>query len=268
MGIGCASSNELCRPKGGGTVTLSFKERLQRRDRLIGTVLTLPITELAEICCDAGFDWLFLDMEHGLLGVPDVQRICQVVAGRCACLVRVPANEDVWIKKALDIGVTGIIVPLVNTPQEAAKSVLHSKYPPEGARSVGITRAHGYGASFQAYVEIANRQTVVVVQVEHIESVHNIDTILEIAGVDAVFVGPYDLSASLGKTGQLTHPEVQAAVARVQSACVDKHFPAGIFAGESNAAKVALEAGYTLVAVGMDIMLFSSVARQVVAALK
>jgi 2-dehydro-3-deoxyglucarate aldolase/4-hydroxy-2-oxoheptanedioate aldolase len=249
-------------------VTLSFKDRLQRRDRLIGTVLTLPVTELAEICCDAGFDWLFLDMEHGLLGIPDVQRICQVVAGRCACLVRVPANEDVWIKKALDIGVNGIIVPLVNTSQEAAKSVLHSKYPPEGARSVGITRAHGYGANFQGYVESANQQTVVVVQVEHIESVDNIDKILQVAGVDAVFVGPYDLSASLGKTGQISDPEVQSAVARVRTACIDKNFPSGIFAWDPSTAKVAIEDGYTLVAVGMDILLFSSVARQVVAVLK
>ena len=249
-------------------MTLSFKERLKRRDRLIGTILTLPVTELAEICCDAGFDWLFLDMEHGLLGISDVQRICQVVAGRCACLVRVPANEDVWIKKALDIGVDGIIVPLVNTSQEAAKSVLRCKYPPEGARSVGITRAHGYGANFQGYVDSANRQTVVVIQVEHIDSVDNIDKILEVEGIDAVFVGPYDLSASLGKTGKISDPEVQSAVARVRSACMERNFPSGIFVWDPSAAKVALHAGYTLMAVGMDILLFSSVARQVTSDLK
>ena len=111
-------------------MTVSFKERLQRRDRLIGIILSLPVPELAEICSKAGFDWLFLDMEHGLLEPADVQRICQVADSHCSCIARIPINEEVWIKKVLDVGVAGLIVPLVNTPEEAARAVRQSKYPP------------------------------------------------------------------------------------------------------------------------------------------
>jgi 2-dehydro-3-deoxyglucarate aldolase/4-hydroxy-2-oxoheptanedioate aldolase len=249
-------------------MTVNFKERLQRRDRLIGTILTLPVPELAEICSDAGFDWLFLDMEHGLLDPSDVQRICQVVGDRCACLARIPVNEEVWIKKVLDVGVAGLIVPLVNTPDEAARAVRQSKYPPEGNRSVGITRAHQYGATFQEYVNSANQQTAVIIQVEHIKSVQNLEKILEVSDVDALFVGPYDLSASLGKPGQIFDEEVQQAILRVKTACAERNFPVGIFARDAETGKAALEAGYTLVAVGLDSILFSAAARRVVKLLK
>ena len=252
----------------GGIMSLNFRERLQRRDRLVGTILSLPSPEVAEMCCDAGFDWLFLDMEHGLLSLADVQRICQVVGGRSACLVRVPVNEGVWIKKVLDIGVTGMIVPLVNTPEEASRAVLQSQYPPDGIRSVGISRAHGYGARFQEYVDEANQQTIVVVQVEHIEAVKNVEKILKVAGVNAILLGPYDLSASLGKPGQIGDPEVQQAISRTKQACDAKGCPTGIFAIDVAAVKAALAKGFTLLAVGMDITLFSTAARQVVASLK
>jgi 2-keto-3-deoxy-L-rhamnonate aldolase RhmA len=249
-------------------MTVTFKERLRRRDRLIGTVLTLPVPELAEICSDAGFDWLFLDMEHGLLDPSDVQRICQVVGNRCPCLTRIPINEEVWIKKVLDVGVAGLIIPLVNTPEEASRAVRQSKYPPEGNRSVGITRAHRYGVQFQEYIHSANQQTAVIIQVEHIRAVQNLEKILEVPDVDALFVGPYDLSASLGKPGQISYEEVQQAIIRVKTACAERNFPVGIFARDAETAKVALETGYTLLAVGLDCILFSTAARRLVELLR
>lgn len=233
----------------------SFKARLKSGQRLIGTILTLPAPELAEIAAGAGFDWLFLDMEHGLLDVAAAQRMAQA-AGACPCLIRVPANEPAWIKKAMDIGAAGLIFPNIKSAEEATRAVGEAKYPPEGVRSVGIGRAHGYGARFAEYVERANLDTTLVAQVEHIDGVRNIEAILGTAGVDAVFVGPFDLSASMGKPGRINDDDVREAIGLIRKACAGRGIPAGIFAPDEAAARAALEDGFTYVCVGMDIALY------------
>jgi 2-keto-3-deoxy-L-rhamnonate aldolase RhmA len=245
-----------------------FKKRLLAKERLIGTLMTLPSPELAEISAGAGFDWLFLDMEHGLLDLGAVQRLVQTVGERCPCLIRVPVNEEVWIKKALDIGPAGLIFPHLNTPEEAASVVRQSKYPPQGARSMGMARAQGYGARFDEYLASANKETTLVAQVEHIDAVRNIDWILDVPGIDAVFIGPYDLSASLNKPGRVGDPDVVEAIGLVRKACEGRGKPAGIFARDSETAAKALEQGFSFVCVGMDVTLFSKIASQVVRELK
>ena len=245
-----------------------FRERLRRGDRLIGTLLGLPSPELAEIAADAGFDWLFIDMEHGSLEARDVQRIVEAVREPPACLVRVPEASETGIKKALDTGAAGIIVPHVNGAGDAARAVHWSKYPPEGGRSVGFSRANRYGARFQENVETANAATVVVAQVEHIDGVRAIDGILGTGGVDAVFIGPYDLSASLGKPGRIQDPDVREAIGTVGAACAARRVPAGIFAAGLDASAKALEEGYTLVCSGIDIGLYARSAGEIVRQLK
>jgi 4-hydroxy-2-oxoheptanedioate aldolase len=245
-----------------------FRTRLLNRERLIGTLLTLPSPELAEICTDAGFDWLLIDMEHGVHDTLSVQRIAQAVGEQCPCIVRVPLNDEVWIKKVLDVGVAGLLIPHVNTGATAAYAVHHSKYPPNGARSIGLSRAHRYGARFQEYLDSANENTAVVVQVEHVDSVRNLEEILGVEGVDGVFVGPYDLSASMNKPGQLADPQVQGAIEHIQQVCTSRNVPTGIFAGNTAAAKQALEQGYTLLGMGSDASIFSGAVRQVVEALR
>jgi 2-keto-3-deoxy-L-rhamnonate aldolase RhmA len=245
----------------------SFKAKLAGGARLVGTILTLPAPELAEIAAGAGFDWLFLDMEHGLLDIVNAQRMVQA-AGTCPCLVRVPANEPVWIKKAMDIGVAGLIFPNIKSAEEAARAVREAKYPPEGVRSVGIGRAHGYGARFAEYVEKANADTTLIAQVEHIEGVQNIDVILAMPGVDAVFVGPFDLSASMGKPGRIGDTDVREAIGIVRKACAARGIPAGIFAPNAEAARAALEEGFTFVSVGMDVTLYSGLAARLLKGLK
>ena len=245
-----------------------FRSRLLQHEPLLGALLTLPSPEVAEILADAGFDWLFIDMEHGLLDLTIVQRIGQAVAGRCACVVRVPTHDAVWIKKVLDIGVAGLIVPQVNTPAQAAEIVRHAKYPPVGVRSVGLARAQGYGAAFDSYVRTANEATAIIVQVEHIESVRNVERIISVAGVDCAFVGPFDLAASMNKMGQINDPEVQATIARVRQACAAKNTPAGIFAPTVERGQAAFADGFTLVAVGMDVTILGGAARKMVEALK
>ncbi len=233
----------------------SFKKRLTSGEKLLGTILTLPAPELAEIAAGAGFDWLFLDMEHGLLDVADAQRMVQA-AGACPCLIRVPANEPAWIKKAMDVGAAGLIFPNIKSTEEARRAIGEAKYPPEGVRSVGIGRAHGYGARFAEYVEKANADTTLVAQVEHIDGVRNIEAILGTPGVDAIFVGPFDLSASMGKPGRIGDSDVRKAIGTVREACAGRGIPAGIFAPDEDAARAALEQGFTYICVGMDVALY------------
>ncbi len=246
----------------------NFRDRLLRGDRLIGTLLSLPSPELVEIASDAGFDWLFLDMEHGALEARDILRLVQAARGPCAPLVRVPENREMWIKKALDTGAAGIIVPHVNSAEDAARAVHWGKYPPEGGRSVGFSRSNRYGTRFQESVESANTETVVIAQVEHIDGVRAIEAILDVSGVDAVFIGPYDLSASLGKPGRIQDLDVRDAVRAVAAACARRKVPAGIFALDIPGAIKALEEGYGLVCSGIDVGLFSQAAAAIIRGLK
>ncbi len=249
-------------------MSAGFRDRLLAREPLVGTLLSLPSPELAEIASAAGFDWLFLDMEHGALGPGDVLRLVQAAREPCACLVRIPETSETGVKKALDTGAAGIIVPHVNAAAEAARAVHWAKYPPEGGRSVGFSRANGYGVRFQENVETANARTVVVAQVEHIDGVRAIGSILDVAGVDAVFIGPYDLSASLGKPGRLQDADVREAVAAVAAACAARKVPVGIFSGDIAASARALGDGYTLVCSGIDIGLYARSAAEIVRGLR
>jgi 2-keto-3-deoxy-L-rhamnonate aldolase RhmA len=239
----------------------NFRDLLKGRSLLFGTMVTISSLELAEIMADAGFDWLFIDLEHSTLGIREAQAVIQAVGSRVAGVLRLPLNDEIWIKKALDIGPAGIIIPQVNSPQEARQAVQWSKYPPEGRRSVGLGRASGYGANFQPYVEQANQQTALIIQAEHIEAVRHIDEILCVEGLDGVLVGPYDLSASMNRTGQVKDPEVQAAVDIVRKACQKRKVPVGIFAATIETAVQYRREGYTLIAAGSDALLAANAAR-------
>lgn len=197
----------------------SFRSRLVGGETLMGAMVTLPTAATAEILADAGFDWLFIDGEHSPLDQSDILSILQAVGHRIACVVRVPAGEEVAIKKVLDLGAAGIIVPQVNTAEEASDVVRFARYAPEGERGVGLARAHGYGFRFQEYLESANEEIAVIVQAENARAVENIEAITKVPGVDAVQLGPYDLSASLGKMGLIDDPLVTAAIDRITNAC-------------------------------------------------
>lgn len=230
----------------------SFRRRLRERSRLLGTLVSLPSPEVAEILATVGYDWLFLDGEHGPLDYLTAQRMIQAVGDRCPCLLRIPLAAEIEVKRALDIGAAGIIVPQVSTAEQAARVVQWCRYPPAGTRGVGIARAHGYGGYFGDYVQGANEEISVVVQVEHIDAVGNVASIAEVAGVDAVFVGPYDLSASMGLMGQVSHADVTAAIATVCDACTRRQMPLGIFSLDPRTLGPYLEQGFSLIAAGCD----------------
>ena len=148
---------------------MNFVERLRQKELLVGTMLTIPSPEVAEMIAKCGFDWLFMDGEHAPLSTLEWQRLMQAAGRRCANVLRVPSLSERDIKKALDIGADGVIVPMVNSAEQARLAVEWSKYPPRGKRGIGLGRAQGYGLDFNDYLANANDDTVVIVQAEHID---------------------------------------------------------------------------------------------------
>ncbi len=239
----------------------TFRTRLKRGDLLLGTVVTLANPAVAEILAGAGFDWLFVDLEHSPMGIIEAQAIQQAVGHKLACILRLPLNDEIWIKKALDSGVAGIMLPQVNTAEDARRAVRLSKYPPQGSRSIGAARANGYGTRVQEYVATANSDALVIAQAESIEAVRNIDSILSVEGLDAILVGPFDLSASMGLIGQVEHASVQAAIAQVRQACQARSIPLGIYAANARLAKAYAAQGFTLVATSTDTVMLDQASR-------
>ncbi len=243
-------------------VRMGFKSRLAGGEKLLGSMITLPCPAVAEILVELGYQWLFVDGEHGPLETAEVLAILQAVGDRVPCIVRVPAAAEVPIKKMLDLGAAGIIAPQVNTAQQAADVVAWSLYAPEGRRGVGLARAHGYGLKFQEYVESANQEVTVIVQAEHAEAVENIEQIAQVPGIDAVLLGPYDLAASLGKMGQVDDPEVTGAIDRITAACQAAGIPLGIFGVTADAIRPYADKGYNLLVAGTDTIFLASAARK------
>lgn len=199
---------------------------------LKGTIVTLGVPQVIEIAIEARFDWVMIDMEHSALTLKDTDTLIATAGDRITTIVRVPGNDPVIIKQVLDLGCDGIMVPMVNSGEEAALAVSAANYPPRGIRSTGVGRAHGYGSRFAEYVSGANDSTIVMVQAEHIRAVNSVEEIVATPGLSALFIGPYDLSASMDLSGKVTHPDMVKAVDTIISACNRNSMPWGIFSME------------------------------------
>ncbi len=219
---------------------------------MIGTLLSISAPQVAELIAMSGFDWVFIDMEHSAMSLESVQNAIQIMEKKILTLVRVPANDEIWIKRVLDTGCDGIIVPMVNSADEARKVVQASKYPVEGRRSVGLARAHKYGAAFKDYIENANKDLVIMIQCEHKEAVKNFDEILKVEGIDSVFIGPYDLSASMGLTGQIAHPDVMASIGSIKDKCREAGMPYGIYSSDTDDMISEIRTGCKFLLTGVD----------------
>lgn len=179
----------------------------------LGSWISLGHPSIAEVMADAGFDWLCIDLEHSVTDYFEAQQLIMAIQGKgLKAFVRVGENNARIIKRILDAGADGIIVPSVNSAVEALKAVKSVKYPPTGNRGVGLARAQGYGFNFESYRDIKTKEIILIVQIEHINAINELDDILNIDGVDGSFIGPYDLSGSLGKPGQWDEPEVVQAL--------------------------------------------------------
>ena len=239
-----------------------FRQRVCSGEVLVGTIVSLNSPQAAEILSDAGFDWLFIDAEHGAYDPLAVEALIQATGDRTPCLVRIPVHEEAWIEKMLDVGASGIIAPQVNTVAQARQVVNYSKYPPQGERGVGVARAQRYGVQFENYLAQANDALLTVIQIEHKDAVDNIRELVTVAGVDVLFIGPYDLSTSLGIPGQVDDPAVQESIAEVLGVCREAGRVPGIFGIAPDTVSRYVEMGFTLVGVGVDAMFLSQAASQ------
>jgi 2-keto-3-deoxy-L-rhamnonate aldolase RhmA len=231
-----------------------LRAAIESRKLLVGTLVSINSCELAEALSGAGLDWLFFDLEHSTVGLSDVQRMIQAVRPPCLTLVRIEQPEPVYIKKALDTGCYGIIVPQVNTPEIAQLVVDAGKYAPLGNRSVGLSRSVSYGRALASAVKMDNDEKSIIVQIEHAMAVENLEKIINVPGVDGVFVGPYDLSSSMGLIGEVKHERVQAAIDRIAISVRKKGLPLGIFVGSDDALGVERKRGFQFIAVGSDLL--------------
>lgn len=249
----------------------SLKASLAKGRLTVGTWLTIPHASVAEILAPHGFDWLCVDMEHSPVGLDQCRGLMAATqAAGLAALVRVGENHPRLIKRVMDAGADGVIAPMVNTRAEAEQAVASVRYPPQGKRGVGLSRAQGYGYGFEAYRDWVHASSVVVVQAEHIQAVENIEEIIAVEGVDAVMVGPYDLSASMGMPGQFHRPEVWKAMDAVVEACARRSVPFGfhVVQPDPDQAMEKIRQGATFLAYGTDFYFLSDAARRGLAVLK
>lgn len=212
-------------------------------------------TAVAEILARAGYDWVCVDLEHGAIDLERMTDIFRTLDGfDCVPVVRLPTNDPVWIRRSLDAGARGIIVPMVNSAGEAKAAVREAKYPPDGVRGFGYSRANRHGVDFESYTAEANEEIAMVMQIEHKDAIADIDNILAVDGVDGVFIGPLDLSGSMGITGQMQHPEMLAALRRFRDASKAQGVSFGmhIVTPDDTNVRNIIEEGYTLLALGLD----------------
>jgi 2-keto-3-deoxy-L-rhamnonate aldolase RhmA len=241
-----------------------LKARLKAGEATIGSWLSVAHPTIAEVMGHAGFDWLIADMEHGLIGIESLQTLMIATQSTpAAALVRVPWNEPVVIKQVLETGPTGLIVPQVSSPEEAQAAVQAASYPPRGIRGIGCQRGAGFGARFDEYLRCGNDELFIGIQIEHPRGVTHINEICAVPGIDLVFVGANDLSASMGLIGQTKHPSVQEAIRNVLAAAKKAGVAAGLMAGNIEEANSRIAEGFQFVGIGHDVGLLNQTCRTI-----
>ena len=238
-----------------------FKRALQAGKQQIGVWNTIPGPVVAELLAGCGFDWMVLDTEHSLTDIPDLMAMLQAVAPYPVNpVVRPQANDAVLIKRVLDLGAQTVLLPYVQTKAEAEAAVRAMHYAPRGFRGVsGMTRASRFGA-VKDYVQRAGEELCLILQVETGEAVDRIQQIATVAGVDAIFIGPSDLAASLGHPGNAGHPEVVAKVEEAIGRLKAVGVPSGILTLDQAFARRCMDLGTTFTAVGVDMALLRGAA--------
>ena len=239
-------------------MTNNIAQLLRSRQRVFGGWTSFGHASITEIFTGAGVDFVGIDLEHSTISQEQAQRIIAAAqAGGAACLPRVASHNGEQIRRLLDSGADGIIVPNVTTPAEVAQILAWCKYPPVGKRGYGIARAQGYGMVFDRYTAEWNRRSAVILQIESIESVKVVDQLLQPDGVDGVMVGPYDMSGSLGIPGQLTDPRVTEACARVVEVCrkYGKACGTQLIEPTAEGIEAAFAQGYTFVVLASDVFI-------------
>lgn len=242
-----------------------LKESLRRREKLFAAWISYSHPSIAETFAKAGFDFIAIDMEHSTINLSEAQRIiaaCQ--SEEVPCLPRPVSHSDDYIKPLLESGADGILIQMVNTSKDVQNLINNLKFPPIGKRSYGVNRAQGYGFDFNEYITSWNYDSSFIIQVESIEAVENIESLLEFSEVDAVMIGPYDISGSLGVPGELNHKKVISASKKVIDACSKYGKSCGTQLNDPNPKNInnLFEMGYTFAVLGSDLFILWKWAEQ------
>jgi 2-dehydro-3-deoxyglucarate aldolase len=246
---------------------LKVNSLFQEDKPLFGSWVNTASAIGAEIMSGCGFDFLVVDAEHSAVDIHQAQLMFQAIqAGNpnCQPMVRLPGNDYAQTKRYLDAGAMGVICPLVNSAADAKELVRSVKFPPLGERGVGYGRSHGYGFAFDEYMATANERIFVCVKIEHVRAVENIDEILRVEGVNAAFIGPYDLTASMGITGQFEHPDYLKAREDILAACRKHNVRAGVHVIKPKPDEVVerLKEGFSLIGYSLDITMIGEACRR------
>lgn len=248
-----------------------LRNKVNLKTLTLGSWITLGHPAIAEIMASAGFDWLVVDLEHSVIDLEvagDLIRTIDLCGA--APLVRLTSNDRNQIKRVMDAGAHGIIVPMVNTPEEALRAVAATRYAPVGSRGVGLARAQGYGANFQNYLKWQSEGPVIIVQIEHKDAVDELEAILKVPGIDGFIVGPYDLSCSMGIAGQFEQAEFVHTIKRIHEIGQQVGSLVGMHIVEPDLQQLEQMArdGYNFIAYSVDIRLLDIGARQGIARIK
>lgn len=242
----------------------NLKETLQQGKISLGSWITLGHTGIAEIFARAGFEWLVVDMEHSTISIEQAGELIRTIdlAG-AAPLVRLTSNDINQIKRVMDAGAHGIVVPNINSLQEAKDAVAATRYAPLGRRGVGLARAQRYGPGFREYLDWQKEGPVVIVQIEHQSALDHLEEIFAVPGVDGFIIGPYDLSCSMGMPGDFDRPEFVTAMQRILQAGLKAGCPAGLHIVEPDPVRLrqVIDEGYRFIAYSVDIRMLDVSAR-------
>ena len=246
---------------------MKLKQKIKNAELTIGSWITLGNTSVAEIMANAGYDWLVVDLEHTTISVEQAGELIRTIElSGISSLVRLTNNDESQIKRMLDAGARGIVVPMVKSASDAKYAVAATRYPPLGNRGVGLARAQCYGSSFKEYFSWqadTNDGPIVVVQIEHIDAVNNLKDILSVKGVDAFIIGPYDLSCSMGIPGEFDNPQFTDVMKNIIETGDKLGAVSGIHVVEPDIEKLnnAINEGYKFIAYSVDIRMLDVTAR-------
>ncbi len=231
------------------------RKKLKEKRVTLGSWMQLDNASVAEIMGQAGYDWVAVDLEHGhfsLSGLPDIFRA--LALGGTLPFARIARGRAKEIKQALDAGAKGLIIPMVEAARDIERCISQAFYPPKGCRGVGYSRANLFGKNFEAYAKRHTDDLFIVAQIESIAGVDNLPEILGVPGLDAIIIGPYDLSGSMGITGEFHRPEFAAVLEKIESCCSTAGIPAGIHVvqPDQDLLKEKIIQGYQFIAYGID----------------
>jgi len=241
------------------------KSKLEAGKPALGVSISVMNPDLIRTISNSGFDWVLYDTEHGPWSIETVNDMIQRTSSLTASpIIRVVWNDMNVIKRALDTGTFGIIIPWVSSREDAERAVRYCRYPPDGLRGFGPGRAaRAWGIPWEEYVKIAEEEMLIAVQIEREEAIERIEEIVSVEGVDATWLGPGDLSASMGLIGQFFHPRVIKAMERLVEACLDAGVAPGIAAGAGverfggEYVNKLIEEGFRFINIGVDMGLLS-----------